>query len=109
MTDNSASIDDSASELHSLRCQLMESDRLNSELGLQLLGSRQQVRQLQQLLEEQADRLERHRATDERIAGLADFAEWAREGQYAGPPASVLVADLRRAVALEPFGFGSAR
>lgn len=109
MTDNSASIDDLASELHSLRYRLMESDGLNSELELQLSGSRQQVRQLQGLLEEQADQLERHRATDERVAGLADFAEWACESQYAGPPASVLVTDLRRAIALEPFGFGSAR
>jgi len=108
MTDNSARLDDLASELHSLKCQLLETDRLNSELELQLLGSRQQVRQLQQLLVEQADRLERHRAADERVASLADFAEWASEGRYAGPPASVLVADLRRAVELEPFG-GSAR
>ena len=108
MTDNSASIDDLVGELHSLRRQLLESDRLNSQLELQLLGSRQQLRQLQQLLSEQADRLERHRETDERIAGLADFAEWANETQYTGSPASVLVSDLRRAVALEPFG-GSAR
>ena len=108
MTDNSASVDDVASELHSLRCQLLESDRRNSELELQLAGSRQLVRQLQRLLEEQADRLERHRATDERIAGLADFAEWACESRYDGPPASVLVTDLRRAVAFESFGFGSA-
>ncbi|HJQ01191.1 MAG TPA: hypothetical protein VJ851_06305 [Jatrophihabitans sp.] len=108
MTDNSASIDDLVSELHSLRRQLLESEQLNSQLELQLLGSRQHVRQLQQLLCEQADRLDRHRATDERIAGLADFAEWACETQHSGSPASVLVTDLRRAVALEPFG-GSAR
>ena len=79
-----------------------------AELDRQLLGARQHIRQLQLLLDAQADRLERHRGTDERIAALADFAEWASESRYAGPPASVLVADLRRAVALEPFGFGSA-
>jgi ferritin-like metal-binding protein YciE len=129
MTDKSVSIDDLArlgqqlgsaapdmrpfvnravSELRSLRCQLAESDRLKTDLEAQLLGARQQIQRLQQLLEDQADRLERHRATDERIAGLADFAEWASESQYGGPPASVLVADLRRAIALEPFGSGSA-
>jgi septal ring factor EnvC (AmiA/AmiB activator) len=88
------------SELHGLQDQLALADRRAAELDGQLLNARQHIRQLQLLLDSQADRLERHRDTDERIAALADFAEWANESQYGGPPASVLVTDLRRAVSL---------
>jgi septal ring factor EnvC (AmiA/AmiB activator) len=88
------------SELRGVQDQLATADRRVADLDAQLLGARQHVRQLQLLLDEQADRLERHRGTDERISALADFAEWANESRYGGPPASVLVADLRRAVAL---------
>jgi hypothetical protein len=88
------------SELRSLQDQLTMADRRTIELDAQLLSARQHTRQLQLLLDSQADRLERHRGTDERIAALADFAEWASESRYGGPPASVLAADLRRAVSL---------
>jgi septal ring factor EnvC (AmiA/AmiB activator) len=132
MTDSSASIDDLValgsvspemqpfvqqamsrlrglnSQLQALQDQLVESDRRAASLDGQLLSARQHIRQLQLLLDEQADRLERHRGTDERIAALADFAEWASESRYGGPPASVLVADLRRAVSLTSHGPGLA-
>jgi hypothetical protein len=88
------------SELHGLQDQLTMADRRTGELETQLLSAREHIRHLQLLLDEQADRLERHRGTDERIAALADFAEWASESRYGGPEASVLVADLRRAVSL---------
>jgi len=88
------------SELHAAQDRLAATDRRAAELELQLLHARQHIRQLQLLLDSQADRLERHRSTDERIAALADFAEWASESRYGGPPASVLVTDLRRAVSL---------
>jgi chromosome segregation ATPase len=88
------------SELRCVQDQLAMADQRAAELDAQLLSARQHTRQLQLLLDEQADRLERHRGTDERIAALADFAEWASESRYGGPPASVLVADLRRAVSL---------
>jgi septal ring factor EnvC (AmiA/AmiB activator) len=88
------------SELRGVQDQLAVADRRAAELDAQLLSARQHIRQLQLLLDSQADRLERHRGTDERIAALADFAEWASESRYGGPPASVLVTDLRRAVSL---------
>ena len=88
------------SELRDVHDQLAIADRRGAELDAQLLSARQHIRQLQLLLDSQADRLERHRGTDERIAALADFAEWASESRYGGPPATVLVADLRRAVSL---------
>jgi len=92
------------SELHGLQDQLTLADRRATELDSQLLDARQHIRQLQLLLDEQADRLERHRSTDDRVAALADFAEWASESRYGGPPASVLVTDLRRAVSLTEHG-----
>lgn len=88
------------SELRAVQDQLAIVDRRAAGLDEQLLSAWQHIRQLQLLLDSQADRLERHRNTDERIAALADFAEWANESRYGGPPASVLVADLRRAVSL---------
>ena len=88
------------SELRGAQDQLAMADRRAAGLDAQLLSARQHIRQLQLLLDSQADRLERHRGTEERIAALADFAEWASESRYGGPPASVLVADLRRAVSL---------
>ena len=88
------------SELRGAQDQLAMADRRVTELDAQLLSARRHTRQLQLLLDSQADRLERHRGTDERIAALADFAEWASESRYGGPPASVLVTDLRRAIAL---------
>src|SRR6185437_13502020 len=65
------------SELRDVHGQLAIADRRSAELDAQLLSARQHIRQLQMLLDSQADRLERHRSTDERIAALADFAEWA--------------------------------